>query len=217
MCVPSHPAEITYRPPSLDTVNRTYRNIDITIARQADDVSKLSSRMAKLDIKSFGKSSTSARDKRLPDKQGRRLNVTPSVAATTAAALNAERSAYKLKQVLLSVRDKPLLNDKAAHVKPSRVDFQTPQKPGAGWVNSSWQIPQIMPAPFTPPGESPTSNSGSRRGGGSKHHQKSAQLKRAPGDMLPSPSPAPIKAGFDWGPLPTVGTKPTASLPFSIR
>jgi nucleoporin NUP159 len=212
----------------MDTVNRTYRNIDIAIVRQHDDVAALTVRVAKLDPKSFGK--LPSRDKRLPDKPSRRFNVTPSVAATTAAALNAERSAYKLKQVLLSVRDKPLLNDRAARTTPARVDFKTPQKPSTGWENSAWQITSSpTPSAPIPPArdvESPPSTGGSRRGAGSKYHQKSAPLKRpvfTPAESQaasPTPAaPAPAPTGFDWGPLPThaLNKKPVSSLPFSIQ
>ena len=179
--------------------------------------------MAELDVNSVG--NAPPRDKRLPDRTSRKLNITPSVVATTAAALNAERSAYKLKQVLLSVRDKPLFNDKAVHVTPSRIDFTTPQKPGNVRDSSNWQIAPRTTQPSPPTREPDTSPSssigGSRRTGGSKHHQKSAQLKRplltpqAPPALVPAASPTE----FDWGPLPShsFNTKPAASLPFSIR
>ena len=41
---------------------------------------------------------------------GMPYNVTPDVAVTTAATLNAERSAQRLKKPLLTVRVEPLLN-----------------------------------------------------------------------------------------------------------
>ncbi|KAH9068189.1 hypothetical protein EDB83DRAFT_2593303 [Lactarius deliciosus] len=59
----------------------------------------------------------------------RPLGVTPHVASTTAAALNAEQSAHRLKEALLPVRTEPLLNTQAAHAKPAPRAFDTPQKP----------------------------------------------------------------------------------------
>ncbi|KAF9650194.1 hypothetical protein BDM02DRAFT_3066742, partial [Thelephora ganbajun] len=89
--------KVGFKAPTLDTINRTYRNIDIAIARQIEDINKLSSRMSKLDLKSLQKSKpSSTRDKRLPDrssKGGKAVNITSSIAATAAMTLNAERSA----------------------------------------------------------------------------------------------------------------------------
>ena len=68
----------------------------------------------------------------------RPLNVTPNVAATTAAALNAERSAQKFKRVLLATRSSPLLSNKVAQVSVP-TSFQMPQKPS-----------MVKPDPETP-------------------------------------------------------------------
>ncbi|KAH7912317.1 hypothetical protein BJ138DRAFT_973611, partial [Hygrophoropsis aurantiaca] len=89
------------RAPSLDTIARTFRNIDIAIKHQSEDVNTLRTRLSKLNIsdstrggdkskRSFAApkdSSSSATTSKHPS------NVTPNVAITTAAALNAERSA----------------------------------------------------------------------------------------------------------------------------
>ena len=213
---------VIFRAPALDTINRTYRNIDIAIARQMEDINKLSSRMSKLDLKTFQKSkSPSTRDKRLPDrsnKGGKAVNITSSIAATAATTLNAERSAYKLKKVLLSVRDKPLLNAKASTTAGTRVEFKTPQKPGSGLFGSTGGAPvtPLPPLPATFPtttSPSPLSASGGTRR--TKHHAKSAWSSKKPeGENLPSPAPA----AFDWGPPPAnaSGQKPVPNLPFSL-
>ena len=210
------------RAPTLDTINRTYRNIDIAIARQMEDINKISSRMSKLDLKSFQKSgSPSTRDKRLPDrssKGGKAVNITSSIAATAATTLNAERSAYKLKQVLLSVRDKPLLNAKASTTASTRVEFETPQKLRSGLFGSTGGAPvtSLPPLPVTFPtttSPSPLSASGGTRR--TKHHAKSAWSSKKPdGESLPPPAPAT----FDWGPPPEGANvqKPPPSLPFSL-
>ncbi|KAF8882536.1 hypothetical protein BD779DRAFT_918412, partial [Infundibulicybe gibba] len=129
--------ERLFRAPSLDTINRTYRNIDIAVQQQADEVSALASRLAKLNVTSLSLSNSgpttpaaAARDPRLPDSVSRRpYNVTPHVAITTAAALNAERSAQRLKRALLVVRTEPLLNTAAAvRAAQTPVEFMTPKK-----------------------------------------------------------------------------------------
>ncbi|KAL6302558.1 hypothetical protein BKA93DRAFT_736546, partial [Sparassis latifolia] len=77
------------RAPSLDTINRICRNIDTAITQEEDHVAKLVARTAQLTLKPEPES----RDRRLPDKTGRPFEVTPNVAMSTAAALNAEMSA----------------------------------------------------------------------------------------------------------------------------
>lgn len=178
--------------------------------------------MSKLDFKSFQKSkSSSTRDKRLPDrssKGGRAVNITSSIAATAATTLNAERSAYKLKKVLLSARDKPLLNAKASTTASTRVEFKTPQKLGGDIFGSTRSAPMtpLPPLPATfPPTTSPSplgTSGGNRR---AKHHAKSAWSSKKP-EGESSPSPAPVS--FNWGPPPatTSGQKPPPSLPFSL-
>ncbi|KAF9223599.1 hypothetical protein BS17DRAFT_780883 [Gyrodon lividus] len=209
------------RAPSLDTVNRTFRNVDIAIDQQKQEVSKLRLRMAKLHI-----SETGTRDKLTGSSSKRPLNVTPNVAATTAAALNAERSAHRLKRILLASRTQPLMNTMAT-VAPAPTSFQTPQK--ALVVKTDAEIPEgLCPLPTTPMMNFPSSLpvwtppppsdfgcsvphdiSPSRNRAGSKHHQKPIVLKK-------NASPAsPAQTSFEWKPVQP--TKPISSLPFAIR
>ncbi|KAH8976989.1 hypothetical protein EDB86DRAFT_3093628 [Lactarius hatsudake] len=58
----------------------------------------------------------------------RPLDVTLHIASTIAAALNAEQSAHRLKEVLLAVCTEPLLNTRATHAKPAPRAFDTPQR-----------------------------------------------------------------------------------------
>ncbi|KAF8135179.1 hypothetical protein EV363DRAFT_1123762, partial [Boletus edulis] len=81
--------QLYHRPPSLDTVNRTFRNIDVAVDQQKQEISRLRHRMMKFEISG----SVGARDRLAVSSSKRPLNVTPNVAITTAAALNAERSA----------------------------------------------------------------------------------------------------------------------------
>ncbi|KAF9463874.1 hypothetical protein BDZ94DRAFT_1282304 [Collybia nuda] len=217
------------RAPSLDTINRTYRNIDLAIHHQSDEVHKLSIRISKLNLSSSQALTTTntrtTRDPRLPDPISRRpYNVTPHVAITTAAALNAERSAHKLKRALLSVRKEPLLNVRAATAPAPPAAFNTPQKalPGFGVgfatppgplfpktpevVNTpNWTLPEDNFHPSTPP-------SGRRGAGAVKKHQ-SVPLKRTPGGTA-SPTAPPT---FNWGPLPTFDKAPATSMVEAIK
>ncbi|KAJ7583608.1 hypothetical protein C8J56DRAFT_724003, partial [Mycena floridula] len=86
-----------FHAPSLDTINRSYKNIDIAINQQSAGISRLTERVAKLDLTApYPSFSQSRRDPRLPDAvtpSSRPFNITPHIAITTAAALNSERSA----------------------------------------------------------------------------------------------------------------------------
>lgn len=213
------------RAPSLDTINRTYRNIDIAIQHQMDDVANLTTRIAKLKVTSPAHGRPS-RDARLPDQAKRPFNVTPHVAVTTAAALNAERSAQKLKRALLAVRKEPLLNTQAASAPPPPRAFQTPQKgaPGLsfGTPVKGLLFPQTpstpLPVEFTFPEDdfSPSPFQPSpRRGAGVGTKRHSLPVKRSPAQPSPSPLPPPT---FEWGPLPSFMTpeKKPASLENSL-
>lgn len=213
-----------HRVPSLDTINRTYRNIDVAIQQQANDVAKLGDRIAQLNLN--GKfCAPETRDSRLPDAISKRpYNVTPNVAVTTAAALNAERSAQRLKRALLSVRKEPLLNNTAAMASSPPTVFKTPQKVSSS-ANFAFQTPlsgALLSPPSTPEmplgdwtlpedhfNPSPTLPGRRGAGSGTKKHG-SVPLKRTPGF---SPTPA---AAFDWGPLPTFNNPSPTTLAASI-
>ncbi|KAJ3867398.1 hypothetical protein EV359DRAFT_78647 [Lentinula novae-zelandiae] len=109
------------KPPSLDTIHRTYRNIDIALQQQTDEVAQLSARFLKLNVAASTYNSPATRDPRLPSfsPRSRPSILTPDVAVTTAAALNAERSAHRLKTMLLKARKEPLLNVKAKELVAS--------------------------------------------------------------------------------------------------
>jgi len=158
----------------------------------------------------------------------------PHVAVTTAAALNAENSFHKLKNVLLKVHQKPILNQRAV---PPRVINTHQEHP----ENSSQLETDVGPLISAPEGEShapipdpklPEDNylspgylsPYSRRGAGSgpKKHG-SAPLKRPSSQSMkpinesrgPLPDPPPnqptaeIKSVAEfWGPLPTFNNNP---------
>ena len=180
------------------------------------DVSALSARVAKLNLDSGSPSSTPSR-MRERDVVRRPLDVTPHVASTTAAALNAEQSARRLKEALLAMRTEPLLNMQAAHAKPAPRALDTPKKPSvdptpsaASGSGSFFSTPFTLPPLSAGAGSSASQPGGAgRRGSSQKYHSKSVPLKSAPtGGTPPKPS-------FDWGPLP--GIKPMTMLSSDLR
>jgi nucleoporin NUP159 len=198
--------------------------MDIALDNQTSDVEKLTARVSKLNVKTGQRNghAPGARDARLPDPVSRQrpLNVTPNVAVTTAAALNAERSAHKLKRALLHVRKEPLLNTQAASAPPASLAFKTPQRVGLGLGLVGFSTPSSIPS--TPPQPmpgfdfpednfNPSPPPAVRRGAGGSGKTRisaSVPLKRSPGYATPSPPPS-----FDWGPLPTFQKKPTPVSP----
>lgn len=168
---------------------------------------------------------------------GRPIDVTPNVAVRTAAALNAERAAQKLKGALLNVRKTPLLNTQALRAPAPPSAFYTPVKeeqstPAAGLFNSgpsSWQPPSsplpdlpqtpkwTLPPfqlPDSPASPTPAHGTSLRQRGsasGKSLHQKPIQLKKSAGSP-PVASPPP---NFSWGPLP--GVSPMTTLSSDVR
>ena len=226
MCAAHHNL---YRPPSLDTINRTYRNIGIAVAQQAEDVSRIAERLSNLDLKSVQPNRTAMDFKSSPSK--RNADVTPNVAATTAAALNAERAAQKLKSALSRVRKQPLLNQQAASAPSPPSDFIGAQKANQAQDiptgefrvdSSSWNsgLPSTPGQPHTsargrPPFQGPdgSSSPSPSHGHGARHfkHQKPVALKKSPGATVTTTTPP----GFTWGPLP--GVTPMKTLSSDVR
>lgn len=224
------------RASSLDTLHKTYRNIDITIQLQEERLAELTAKVAKLDLQSpQTPGRVGRRDKRLPDLPSPPKEPTPNVADATLAALNTERTASKLKETLLRLRKQPLLNTQASRATPPPSAFDDPNPVKKEWTPPSadffksmtlgkqpdsspesslsspgWKLPpfQLSASP-----ESPTPAYGPERGGSvrqrerpAKGHMKSAPLKHTPGTPTQSPPP-----NFSWGPLPGVAPKTTLS------
>lgn len=205
----------------MDTVNRTFRNIDIAIKQQNGDVTKLQQRMSKLDLSS---NVIGPRDKRLSESRVKKPStVIPDVAVTTATALNAERSAQKLKRALLAARKEPLLNKAISHPAPP-TSFLTPGKPA---VKPALETPTPTPtgllslpsnalpaftgwSPETSINydDSPAYSVSSCRPHRTSRHGSSAKsatmLKQSESlEASPTPAPKPAAVSFDWGPLAT--------------
>lgn len=195
----------------------------------------LAARLKKVDLDASGTPLTPARDGRLPERQRRAYNITPNVAATTAAALNAERGANRLKKALFAVRKEPLLNINVNAAKPPLAAL-SPERTPSRFATSPPNFP-ITPIPFSLPKSFPKfsevsaaspdmpefslppdddfspsrSLPANRRGGGgsSKKHSSVQLPKKSPG----TPSPAP---SFDWGPLPSFNAPSKSPLAASL-
>ncbi|KAF8907368.1 hypothetical protein CPB84DRAFT_1822580 [Gymnopilus junonius] len=234
------------RPPTLDTINRTYRNIELTIDQQSEDVARLTSRIAKLKVTEESPSPPKS-DKYQSPSIGRRrpYNVTPNVAITTAAALNAERSARRLKKALLSVRKEPILNRKAVSAPSAPLDFKTPQKvfdkalfatpfpmaeplfgepvtPKPLMTPSSIPLPEFNLPEFNNVPEdnfNPIGPSPLQERRGASSQRKRTSVPSAPLKRSTG-SAVPLASpavDFEWGPLPSFPSPvPTASLPKSF-
>ena len=175
------------------------------------------------------------------------INVTPNVAATTAAALNAERAALRLKKSLLRVRREPLLNTQAVEAPLAYSDFYTPKKAGgssgkqvqntltfnaSGWKGTFTVGTNLTDSRAGDPsdGESfePINSFGSphppstRQRTTSKHHTKAVQLKKSP--SIPGPgtasgviAPAVAPAPTGFSWGPLPSVAPKSTLPFDVR
>ncbi|OCH90355.1 hypothetical protein OBBRIDRAFT_755181 [Obba rivulosa] len=213
--------KVQVKAPSLNTINRTYRNIDLAIEQEADKVSELTHRVAKLKLDRKGTPPREGRDR---ERRSQGLyEVTPHVAMSTAAALNAEMTAQKLKNALLAARKEPLLNTQAVDATPTRriEDFPPPVKTeyglfGMATPQTSSPAFNVEPGWTLPPFEIPTSPSaplGPKLGSklrDKKHHP--APVKKAPPAL--AAAAATTTTTFEWGPLPNLApTTPAKGLP----
>ncbi|KAK0495369.1 hypothetical protein EDD18DRAFT_1171899 [Armillaria luteobubalina] len=207
-----------FRAPSLDTVNRTYRNIDIAIQQERDAIDRLGQKLSRIDLNT-PRSFASKRDPRLPEPLSRPRAILPQAAVTTAAALNAERSAQKLKRALLGLRKEPLLNQPKANAPTPPVAFlSASQASGSTKESVVFNTPIKIEGPLFGKGGADDSSFGTgfefpddddsfhlstpvptgRRGaGGGKKHGGGFFKKGLSATVTPPKAPS-----FDWGPLP---------------
>ncbi len=220
-------------------MNRTYRNIDLAIEDQTERIATLVSRVAKLNLSpletgSFhsparrntrgrfslnddddGHSATSNDGKRSWSGHALyRPDVTPSIAASTAAALNAERSAQRLKLALSRARTAPLLNTQAvepALPAPSLDNLQRSLASSSGQLASvSFPTNDSLEFDDLDSDAAQASSAELRTARQRKSsHQKSVQLGRTH-QRVPS-----TITSFDWGPMPA--PKPMTQLSSDLR
>lgn len=144
-----------------------------------------------------------------------RPEVTPSIAASTAAALNAERSAQRLKVALAKARTAPLLNTQA--VEPA-LPAPTLESLKRSIASRSEQFASAAPFPsdesldFNDLESDGSQNSSAELRSG--RQRKSSHQKSVPLGRTHQRVPSAIVA-FDWGPLPAA--KPLAQLSSDLR
>ncbi|CCM04682.1 uncharacterized protein FIBRA_06868 [Fibroporia radiculosa] len=223
--------------PSLDTINRIYRNIDGAIDQHEDEVAQLTARAARLSMRSAR--STPSKDRDTTERENARSSeVTPHFARSTAAALNAEMSAHKLKRALLQARKEPLLNTQAVSATPAvptpeplstsrgiipnmvkeeapaspQLSFSIPRKsmPSTPEMAKAPSIPTTPATPATPTPDFDDDTSHSP-GTGSRHRSGGRYHAKAVPLKKTSPSPS-AAANFDWGPLPNVSPSSTQTM-----
>ena len=112
--------------PPLDTISRTHRNIDAALEHQNAQIASLSERVSHLRLlendsirysprcsvgRRDGSCNEASESKHGDDQKENKCEVTPSVAASTATALNVEHSAQRLKNALAQTRKEPVLNE----------------------------------------------------------------------------------------------------------
>ncbi|KAL5526008.1 hypothetical protein ACEPAG_7346 [Sanghuangporus baumii] len=218
--------------PSLDTVTRIYRNIDVAIEAESEQIETLASRIAKINIDDLdmalhgtpsprrrrienGSRSLSQSDDKDDDREPTsRPQVTPFIAASTAAALNAERSAMRLKNALLNARKTPLLNTQASQPGRRVLTLDDLMRQGSGIGNASTlsELPAelgLSSDPLGTPEQEDTGSESQRRPPRHFAHAKPVKLGKTQ-----SPVPSSI-AAFSWGPVPKAN--PVSSLPFEIK
>lgn len=235
------------RPPSLDTINRTFRDIDAAISEESNKLAWLTSRVSKLklgrssmasprrsyrapqDDNSYSSSrytypeSPSRDSSSLLDLKSPPRGVTRGVAVNTAAALNAERTALRLKNALAKTHRKPILTESRSSISPHvladpynkyPIQSQTRQPPStplpiSGNLFGADYVPR--PTSTSPLAEFSGSLGGDRSNRAPKsHHSKSVPLKREATGQTNEKI-----LTFDWGPLP--GVAPMSSIPSDVR
>ncbi|KZT70881.1 hypothetical protein DAEQUDRAFT_171504 [Daedalea quercina L-15889] len=124
------------RPPSLSLINGTCNHLEEAIEQNEDVIEELSKRTSRLSLELAPR--RSKWEQRITDDDSKRhVETTPNFAVSTAAALNAEMSANKLKRALLAARKEPLLNTQASSKMPVAQDYAL--------------LPEVKTEPETPP------------------------------------------------------------------
>ena len=161
------------------------------------------------------------RDSRFPDDiKSPPRNVTHSIAVSTAAALNAERSALRLKNALAKTHQKPIITESRSSVSPYVLNerYSKPQMQSQTLHIPSTPL-QLSSRLFGDDLQTPDQSEFGTNSGRSQerttrslasHHYKSVPLRRSPVGQANEKVVA-----FDWGPLP--GVPPMSSIPTDVR
>lgn len=191
-----------FQAPTLDTIDRTCRNIKMALEERTEIVDKLSERVKTI--------SSLARPSLAADLSTSSSPPAPMPSVNIAvAALNSERSCLILKNALSNARQRPLFTEKVTRALPSAKSPHSETNP----IFSRNMIPTPDMNALAGSSSSLLSHdSTDRRRQSRKHTSIAVPLK--PGTEKEVKAPA---GSFDWGPLPTLSNPPPKKLPFEFK
>ncbi|CAE6389581.1 unnamed protein product [Rhizoctonia solani] len=139
-----------FKVPSIDTINRTMRNIDSALAHKSEEIAALTARVDRMKLKApRRKASTAVAPLALPPAENEKIKL------ASASALNMERSSLRLKNALLQARTETPLNTTAVGApveeRPNILAKVMPPKPSVPATPAGPTVlPAIPPATSTP-------------------------------------------------------------------
>ncbi|KEP48699.1 hypothetical protein V565_117840 [Rhizoctonia solani 123E] len=140
-----------FKVPSIDTINRTMRNIDSALAQKTDEIVALTARVDRMKIKApRRKASTNTAPLTIPPAENEKIKL------ASATALNMERSSLRLKNALLQTRTETPLNTTAVGAlveeKPNALARVMPSKSPVPTTPAAPTVPIVpsTPAPSFP-------------------------------------------------------------------
>ncbi|KAH7341645.1 hypothetical protein B0J17DRAFT_714801 [Rhizoctonia solani] len=179
-----------FKVPSIDTINRTMRNIDSALSQKSDEIAALTVKVDRMKLKApRRKASTNVAPLSIPPAENEKIKL------ASATALNMERSSIRLKNALLQTRTETPLNTTAVGApveeKPNALAKVMPPKPT---VPATPAAPIVFPA--APPATSTPAPS----------FPVFAQPPATPNPFAPKAPAMPAKtsappAGFNFAPV----------------
>ncbi|GJJ08548.1 hypothetical protein Clacol_002766 [Clathrus columnatus] len=197
--------------PTLDTIDRTCRNIKIALDERTDIVDKLSERVEALSPR---------RKPRYPVIGTNLGPLSPASAASTAvAALNSERFCLSLKNALFQTRQRPLFTDTVTKAPSTTKSFNLDTAPNLSKSEKSYSSPIYNNTITTPPDSGSDSflnnhESVDRRRQSRKHTSIAVPLRNSAAEEATTST---TSSSFNWGPLPSIVSTPSKKLPFEFK
>ncbi|QRW18078.1 nucleoporin [Rhizoctonia solani] len=167
-----------FKVPSIDTINRTMRNIDSALAQKSEEIVALTARVDRMKLKApRRKGSTTAAPLTIPPAENEKIKL------ASASALNMERSSLRLKNALLQARTETPLNTTAVGApveeKPNTLAKMMAPKPAVPATPAA--LPTVPPVTSTPAPSFPL-------------------FGQPPCSTMPAKAAAPI-GGFNFAPV----------------
>ncbi|KDN48832.1 hypothetical protein RSAG8_02819, partial [Rhizoctonia solani AG-8 WAC10335] len=138
-----------FKVPSIDTINRTMRNIDSALAQKSDEIASLTTRVDRMKLKApRRKASMNTAPLVFPPAENEKIKL------ASATALNMERSSLRLKNALLQARTETPLNTMAVGApveeKPNALAKVMPPEPSVPATPVAPVLPTVPSATSTP-------------------------------------------------------------------